>query len=822
MLVGRRVGFLVGAAVVAVSMGFGGSAGADTTAQLASNVSSTVPGATASSSVPAMVTPDDHKHMLMQYCTACHNDKAKTAGMSVVPLDANNLDANQATWEKILRRLSLGEMPPKGMPRPPKEQINQFTSWLAQSLDANAAAHPDPGHATVRRMNRTEYANAVRDLLGIDVDFSSEMPADDTGYGFDNIADVLTVSPTLMDRYINVAGKIARMATGEASKKPVTTDYKVPKDLFDNGFGVASYNERASDDLPLDSRGGGAFKFYAPYDATYTIQVFLNANTSEEGEIDIHNRYEVKVPLKAGLRIIGASFPKNLALDEHVVPKTILGAREPAAAPVPIPLDVQVDGARVQRLMVPSVATGPNVSQSFYLRDVMQISVVGPFDVTGAGDTASRRKIFLCHPGKGIGEDACARKILTTLARHAYRRPLTAADVTPLMKMYAAGRKGADFEHGIEAALEAVLVSPDFLFMRESDPAKSAAGDVHRISDVELATRLSFFLWSSIPDDELLNLAEKKQLSKPDVLKAQVARMLADPKSKALTDNFAGQWLYLRRLEYQKPDRRAYPNFDVRLRDAMLTETQMFFDGVVKDNRSALDFLDADYTYLNQRLAEHYGIPGVYGTSFRKVNLDASEHRGGLLGQGAILTVTSYNNRTSVVLRGKWILENLLAAAPPPPPPLVPSLDDAKNGKTMTVREQMELHRKNPVCASCHTKMDPLGFSLENYDAVGAWRTGYAGQLVDASAVLPDGTQFNGPTGTNGLQGILLSRKDQFIEAMTERLMTYALARGVESYDMPAVRAVRYQAAKDDYRMQTIILGIVESVPFTMRRTPTT
>jgi hypothetical protein len=633
---------------------------------------------------------------------------------------------------------------------------------------------------------------------------------------------VLTVSPTLMDRYINVAGKIARLATGEASQKPVTTDYKVPKDLFNNGFGVASYNERASDDLPLDSRGGGAFKFYAPYDATYTVQVFLNANTSEEGEIDIHNRYEVKVPLKAGLRTIGASFPKNLALDQHVVPKSILGAREPAAAPVPIPLDISVDGARAQRLMVPSVATGPNVSQSFYLRDVMQISVAGPYDVTGAGDTASRRKIFLCHPGKGIGEEACAKKIVTTLARHAYRRPVTAADVTPLMKMYAQGRKGADFEHGIEAAVEAVLVSPDFLFMRESDPPKSAVGDVHKISDVELATRLSFFLWSSIPDDELLRLAEQKQLSKPDVLKAQVARMLADPKSKALTDNFAGQWLYLRRLEYQKPDRRAYPDFDVRLRDAMQTETQMFFDGVVRDNRSALDFLDANYTYLNQRLAEHYGIPGVYGTSFRKVNLDASQHRGGLLGQGAILTVTSYNNRTSVVLRGKWILENLLAAAPPPPPPLVPSLDDAKNGKTMTVREQMELHRKNPVCASCHTKMDPLGFSLENYDAVGAWRSGYAGQLVDASAVLPDGTQFNGPTGPNGLQGILLSRKDQFIEAMTERLMTYALARGVESYDMPAVRSVRYQAAKDDYRMQTIILGIVESVPFTMRRTPTT
>src|SRR5215469_18944898 len=544
MLFGRIGGIGAGAAAVAGVIALLGAASAETTApaQVATNAPATAP------SVPVMVTPDDHKHMLMQYCTACHNDKAKTAGMSVVPLDANNLQANQATWEKILRRLSLGEMPPKGMPRPPKEQITAFTSWLAKSLDDQAAARPNPGHATVRRMNRAEYANAVRDLLGLDVDFSKELPVDDTGYGFDNIADVLTVSPTLMDRYINVAGKVARMATGEASKKPITTDYKITKDLFVNGFGVASYNERASDDLPLDSRGGGAFKFYAPYDATYTIQVFLNANTSEEGEIDLHNRYEVKVPLKAGLRTIGASFPKNLALDERVVPRSILAPREPAAAPVPIPLDIQVDGARVQRLTVPSVATGPNVSQSFYLRDVMQISVAGPYDVTGSGDTASRRKIFICHPGKGLGEEACARKIVTLLARHAYRRPVTGADVTPLMKMYGQGRKGADFEHGIEAAVEAVLVSPDFLFMRESDPAKSAAGDVHKISDVELATRLSFFLWSSIPDDELLGLAEKKELSKPDVLKAQVARMLSDPRSKALTDNFAGQWLYLRRL----------------------------------------------------------------------------------------------------------------------------------------------------------------------------------------------------------------------------------------------------------------------------------
>jgi mono/diheme cytochrome c family protein len=809
----RRSGFAVCVMALAAGTALLSNAVAETVASNAPVAAATSPVTTSTA------TPADHKKMLMQYCTACHNDKLKTAGMSVVPLDANNLQANQATWEKILRRVSLGEMPLRGAPRPPKEKLQDFTNWLAASLDAQAAANPNPGHATVRRMNRTEYANSVRDLLALDVDFTKDMPADDTGYGFDNIADVLTVSPTLMDRYITVAGKISRMATGQGSKRTITTDYKVPKDLFDNGFGVAAYNERASDDLPLDTRGGGAFKFYAPYNATYKIQVFLNANTSEEGEIGISNRYEVTVPLKAGLRTIGAAFPKNLALDEHVTQKTILGAREPAAKPEPIPLDVIVDGARVQRLTVPSVATGPNVSQSFYLRDVMQISVVGPFDIKGSGDTASRRKIFICRPSASLSETACANTILTNLARHAYRRPVSQADVAPLMKIYAEGRKGADFDHGIEAGLEAVLVSPSFLFMRESDPVKSPAGDVHRISDLELATRLSFFLWSSVPDDALLNAAQAGQLHKPAVLKAQVARMLADPRSKALTQNFAGQWLYLRRLEYQKPDRRAFPDFDIRLRNAMQTETEMFFDGVVRENHSALDFLDANYTYVNQRLAEHYGIPGVYGTTFRKVDLDPSLHRGGLLGQGSVLTVTSYNNRTSVVLRGKWILENILAAAPPPPPPNVPTLNEAKNGKAMTIRQQMEVHRANPVCASCHTKMDPLGFSLENYDAVGKWRTGYAGSVVDASAVLPDGTKFEGPTG---LQSILLSRKDQFVEALTERLMTYALARGLESYDMPAVRAVRYQAAKDDYRMQTIILGIVQSVPFQMRRTPTT
>lgn len=812
-------GFVTAAAFAGIQL-FGGADAAPLAAPAATMVTAPTE---AGSAAFAALTPADHKKMLMQYCTACHNNARKTAGMSVVPLDANNVPANLDTWEKILRRTSLGEMPLRGAPRPPKEQMAAFDGWLSKTLDDNAKAHPDPGRATVRRMNRFEYANAVRDLLALNVDFSKELPVDDTGYGFDNIADILTVSPTLMDRYMTVAGKISRMATGQTSKKPGTTDFKLSKDLFENAFGVPSYNERASDDLPLDSRGGGAVKFYAPYDATYTIQVYLNSGSATEQEIDAYNRYEVKVPLKAGLRTIGVSFRKNLALDEHLLPKTTTGERPKKPTTVTqMPMDVQVDGAKVQEISVPSVANGPNVSQAFYLRDVMQISVQGPYDIKGPGDTPSRRKIFICHPSKTLAEEACARTILSTLARHAYRRPVTEADVAPLMKIYAVGRKGADFDHGIEAALEAVLVSPDFLFMRETDPKGSAPGSVHKISDLELASRLSFFLWSSLPDDQLVKVAEKNQLSKPAVLKAQLTRMLADPKAKALTDNFAGQWLYLRKLDYQRPDRRAFPEFDQRLREAMKTETQMFFNGVVRENRPVLDFLDADYTYVNQRLAEHYGIPGVYGTTFRKVHLDPALHRGGLLGQGSILTVTSYNNRTSVVLRGKWILENILAAPPPPPPPNVPALNDAKNGKLMTVRQQMEMHRANPVCASCHTKMDPLGFSLENFDAIGQWRDKEAGQVLDVSAVMPDGTKFSGPTGSDGLQGILLSRKDQFTDAFVERLMTYALGRGLEAPDMPAVRQVRYAAAKDGYRMQTIILNIVQSVPFSMRRTPNT
>ena len=774
----------------------------------------------------AAATPDsDTRQLLDGTCMLCHNDTAKIAGVSFQKLDVGNVAPDTGTWEKILRKLSLGEMPPAGMPRPPQEDLDKITQWLAKSLDGAAAAHPDPGRSTLRRLNRAEYGNAIRDLLALDVNVGNQLPVDDSGYGFDNIADVLSFSPSLMERYIAVAGKVSRLATGQASRKESITDYSIPKDPSELFWGTPSYNERSSDDLPLGSRGGGAFRYYAPYDADYTIRIFLNSNTVSDTELEPANMYDVKVPLKAGNRIIGASFQRELSLSESVappVPTALLiraGGRgsAPRVAAKMLPMDIWVDGERVKVLPVPSFATDPPAAQATYLRDVMQISVIGPSNIQGSGDTPSRRKIFSCRPSASLSEAACTRKILSTLARQAYRRPVTATDIDPLVAFYTAARHDSDFEHGIEAALEAILVSPKFLFMIETDPAASKPGSVHRLIDVELATRLSFFLWSSIPDEELLTVAHQGKLKDPAVLKQQVARMLADARSKALTTNFAGQWLYLRNVQYQKPDRVNFPDFDVRLRAAMQTETEMFFDSVIRENRSVLDFINANYTFLNQRLAEHYGITGVEGTTFRRVTLDPSENRGGLLGQASILMVTSYDNRTSVVKRGKWILENLLAAPPPPPPPDVPALTDVKNGKQLTVREQMEVHRANPICASCHTKMDPLGFSLENYNAIGEWRQSDAGKPVDSSAVLPDGTKFSGP---QGLRDILMTRKDQFVEAVTGKLLVYALGRGLEPYDMPAVRAIRNNAARDNYAMGSIIQGIVQSMPFQMRKAP--
>lgn len=773
---------------------------------------------------PAGVTAADAPPAIMgEFCSRCHNDVDLKGNLSIEDLRGADIagGAHAEAWEKILRQVSTGQMPPAGKAQPTAAERAAFVTWLSAGLDARAAAAPDPGRATIRRLNRVEYANAVRDLLALDVDVARDLPPDNSGYGFDNIADVLSVSPTLMDRYVAVAGKVARLATGLASPKAFVTSYEVPKDGSIQNSGRPAYNERASDALPLGSRGGGAFRYYARADATYEVAGWLNANTNNETDRLPEDRFAARVPMKAGAHMVGMSFCRTLAPDESVqmLRNTTDAVPLPIDKPVALPLDISVDGRRVATLTVPSYRLSPRFSQRNFPRDVLQIDVTGPYRGAKIADTPSRRAIFTCRPRGAGAEAACARTIVAGLARRAYRRPVTEADVAPLLRVYERERAGADFTHGVEAAVEAILVSPHFLFLVERDPAGTAPGTVHRLTDLEIASRLALFLWSSIPDEPLLLAAEQGRLHDAAEVDAQVARMLADPRADALTRNFAGQWLYLRNLDGQRPDPAVFPDFDVRLRQAMATETEMFFAHVLRTNRSVLDFIAADYTFLNQRLAEHYRIPGVNGPAFRKVALAPEWHRGGLLGQASILTVTSYGNHTSVVKRGKWILDNMLAAPPPPPPPDVPALQEKHDGRLLTAREQLELHRANPVCASCHVRMDPLGFSLENFDATGAFRQRDAGQVIDAGAVMPDGTKFS---GIAGLQQILLTRRQEFVDAFTERLMTYALGRGLTAKDMPAVRAIGRRAAADGYRIQAIVRGIVASDAFTSRKAPTT
>ena len=771
--------------------------------------------------LPAGGSEKQYEAMLDEYCSRCHNEFDMIAQLSVDDLRAEDLEqgVHADVWEKILRRVNSGEMPPAGKPAPPEALRASFIRWLDGARDRFAATAPDPGRTALRRLNRAEYANAVRDLLALDVDFSRELPRDNSGFGFDNVADVLSVSPTLMDRYIAVAGKVGRMAVGIGSARPYVTTYQIPKDGSVKNSGVPAYNEQASPDLPLGSRGGGAFKYFARFDGEYEIAGWLNSNTNNETDRMSEDKVSLRVPLKAGSHLVGMSFRRRTAPDETV--ETVRNTTDyvplPLDPPKQLTLDLWVDGARAGQLSVPSYRMHERYSQQNFPRDVLQIDVTGPYNPSGIGSTPSRERIFTCRPRRASQEEGCARRIVSGLARRGYRRPVTDADLDPLMRIYAAERHRTDFEHGIEAAIEAILVSPNFLFVVERDPADSSPGSIHRISDLELASRLSLFLWSSIPDETLLKVAQDNRLHEPAVLDAQIARMLADPKARALTENFAGQWLFLRNLEQQRPDITLFPEFDKRLRQAMAAETEMFFDNIVRTNGSVLDFIKSDYTFLNERLADHYDIPAISGTAMRKVALDPAWQRGGLLGQASILTVTSYGNHTSVVKRGKWVLDNLLASPPPAPPPDVPALKTEHDGRKLTARQQLELHRANPACAACHTKMDPLGFALENFDAVGRFRQTDAGQKIDTMATLPDGTSFS---GLSGLQQILMSQKEEFVRAFTERLMTYALARGVGPQDMPAIRRIAREAAANDYRIRTIIKGIVLSDGFTLRKTP--
>jgi mono/diheme cytochrome c family protein len=770
--------------------------------------------------------PSSEAALVKQYCVTCHNARAQSGGLSLEGLDPATAASHAEVWEKVIMKLRGGMMPPVGLPRPDEATLQGFAASLEGRIDRQALTSPDPGHKPIHRLNRTEYGNAVRDLLALEVDVADLLPADDESHGFDNIAGVLRVSSSLLEQYLTAARRVSSLAVG-TDAEVVRLAYRVPPD---------DSQQDEVDGLGLGTRGGLRFRHNFPQDAEYELAVGLMRNFhGYVTGLEFAHRVEIAIDgEQVFLSRVGGE-EDNLASDRNMS----------AAAEA---IDQRLK-ARVR------VAAGPHdVSVTFFRRNraasdeplqlherhhdlqdmnglplIEQVMVTGPFNAAGPGDTPSRRRIFTCRPetpaqnasrrspqDRQAGEGGCARAILTDLARRAYRRPVTAEDRDQLMALYEAGREeGGSFDAGIEQALRLILASPKFLFRVETPPA--AAGGVERVSDLELASRLSFFLWSSIPDDELLTLAERGRLAEPAVLQAQVERMLRDPKSRALVDSFAAQWLRLRNLRSHSPIARDFPNFDNELREAFRIETERFFESIVREDRSVLDLLNADYTYVNERLARHYGIPNVYGSHFRRVTV-TQEARRGLLGHGSILTVTSYPNRTSPVLRGKWVLENILGTPPPAPPPNVPDLEDNHPGQeARSLRARLEAHRRNPTCASCHRVMDPLGLALENFDGLGQWREKEPGGAIDPTGQLADGTPIDGPVA---LRKGVLARPEMFARTLTEKLMTYGLGRGIELEDRPLVRAVAREAAARDYRWSAIVLGIVRSAPFQMKKAP--
>jgi hypothetical protein len=763
----------------------------------------------------AQTNPAPDHALLAKYCVTCHSDRAKTGGLTLEKIDVANIPANAETWEKVIRKLSVGAMPPAGMPKPPSADVSAFVSSLEASLDKAYASNPNPGHATLHRLNRTEYSNSVRDLLSLDVDASTLLPPDDESYGFDNNADVLGVSPVLLERYVSASRKVSRLAVGDPTQGAVAQTFKARPDLS---------QDKRVEGLPLGTRGGILMHYNFPLDGKYLIKIVLARNTVDviRGLEEAHQIEVLVDGARVFLASVGGTSDTEALVKNPAEARAMIEARLQARIPVKAgPRDVAVtflqhDAAEDDYILEPFIRTTLDPVNEAGLPHLDQVVISGPFNATGPGDTPSRRKIFTCHPASSSEEIPCAKKILTSLARSAYRRPVNASDTETLLSFYQAGRnRGGSFDTGIERALRLILSSPEFVFRFERDPSTVADGASYRINDLELAARLSFFLWSSIPDDQLLDLAIANKLSEPATLKQQVRRMLADPRSQALATNFAAQWLYLRNLKNFAPDPNEFPDFDDNLRQSMLTETEMLFASVVNEDRNVLDLLNGDYTFVNERLARHYGIPNVYGPRFRRVTLDDPARRG-LLGQGSVLTVTSYATRTSPVLRGKWILTNILGTPPPAPPPNVPALkENTEGGKVLSVRERMEEHRKSPACASCHKVMDPLGFALENFDAIGQWRAkSEDGATIDASGVLLDGSKVDGATT---LRAALMARPNVFVTTMTEKLMTYALGRGVDYNDMPSVRAIVARAAADKYRFSDLVAGIVSSPEFRMK-----
>src|SRR5579871_2714332 len=757
---------------------------------------------------------EPEKATLDKYCVTCHSDKLRTGGLSLQNADLKDVPKAAESWEKVIRKLRVGAMPPQGMPQPDAATLDHLATYVETALDRAYDAHPNPGRASMHRLNRAEYANAVHDLLAVDVDATSLLPPDDESSGFDNIADVLKVSPSLMERYLSASWNISRGAVGDSRIAPATATYRVRPDLS---------QDQHIEGLPLGTRGGILVNHTFPLDGEYVIKVRLWRNTFDlmRGMEDPH---EIEINLD-GARI------GSLTVGGR--PDFLKMAENPGA------FGAKVDQGLTVRLAIkagPHTVSADTILRSHAFKDdlvkpflrttvdglditgdpsVDRLTIEGPFRVSGAGDTPSRKRIFVCRPVNAGEELPCAKKILARLARNAYRRPVRDSDLETLLSFYQRRRnENGNFDAGIESALQFLLASPEFLFRFEGDPADLPEGARYRVSDLALASRLSFFLWSSIPDEPLLALAEQKKLHEPAVLAQQVRRMLADPKSDALTENFAEQWLFLRNLKSIAPNLDAFPDFDDNLREAMKQETELFFRSILREDRSALDLLNADYTFVNERLARHYGMLGVYGSQFRRVHIN-DEARRGLLGQASILTVTSYAARTSPVQRGKWILTNLLGVPPQPPPPNVPELkENGEDGKPHSLRERMELHRANAVCAGCHKVMDPIGFALENFDAVGQWRKSDDGAAIDPSGTLFEGTHVDGPVA---LRKMLAARPEVFLGVVTEKLLTYALGRGVEYYDMTAVRRIVQDAAENGYRFSAIVSGVVNSPPFLMK-----
>ena len=763
------------------------------------------PGAGVTTPVPA-----DHRALLDRYCVTCHNDRLQTAGLSFEADDFHDVGRDTEAWERVIRKLRSATMPPAGRPRPEPARYASFAAWLEATIDRAAAADPRPGRPTARRLNRTEYTNAIRDLLGLEIDGRALLPPDDMAYGFDNNADMLPMSPALLERYLSAAARISRRAVGDPALRPSVTTYDVSRLRLQDG--------RAGPDLPFGSRGGAVVRHYFPLDAEYVVTARLRRRRFREPQqLDLRldgKRLELfqlggaRRPLSAETPVRGPDDPLQIRL------RVPAGSRRIAATFVE--KMVAPEGVRPAYLPVSSISFGGVRGAEARLE---AIDVAGPYDPTGAGDTASRRRIFICRPAedaRASEAEACAREILSALAARAYRRPVTEGELETLLRFYRDGREeGGAFDAGIRFALERILLDSSFLVRVERDPVDAPPDTAYRLGDFEIASRLSFFLWSSLPDDELLAAADGT-LGDPATRRRQVRRMLDDPRASSLVTDFASQWLHLRNLRAAAPDVNAFPEFDDDLRDAFRRETELFLEAQLREDRGLLELLTADYTFLNERLARHYGIDGVHGSRFRRVTLGGGR-RAGLLGHGGILTVTSYANRTSPVVRGKWLLENILGAPPPPPPPDVPPLEAADVSGTRSMRERLERHRASPACASCHAQMDPLGFALENFDAVGRWRdAGDDGGPIDAATALPDGSRFEGPAG---LRRMLLDRGDEFVTNVTARLMTYALGRGLAAHDMPAIRRIVREAEPGGYRWSSIVVGVVESTPFLMRST---